>query len=110
MKPKKPKKKQIHGPVYHYNEVMAYIREKYGKDTRNWRGTKFTGKKDDAPYCDFWHWILDRNEISNGCFFTLYIDEEEYFKDDFEKEWVTEIFDILKKEFNETEFEFWVEW
>ena len=66
---KKPEKKSI--TAYDYHECRDYLQRIHGYDERDYLGT-FKGN-DDAPYQDFWHFVLDQNgSIHNDCFFTMH--------------------------------------
>jgi len=92
-----------------YNECAKWIENKYKVDLRNYAGKKFTGKPDDPPYQDFWHYIVDSGDVSNGCFFYLDL----YYIDGC-TDWQKEILKMFKDEFEEyiegTCIEFWVDW
>jgi len=57
------------------------------------------GKATCPPYLDFWHWIIDQTEVSNGCIIWLPIHEADSLDED--KQWVAEILRTFKKEFAE---------
>lgn len=106
---KKPKKRP-QAAILHYNEARNYIEAKYKIDVRNYKGRKYTGKPDDAPYCDFWHWMLEKNgDCTNGS--VIYMPFE-YLNDAATEEWVKEILRLFKKEFGprKNDLEMWVEW
>jgi hypothetical protein len=65
----KPEPRQHHAPCLDYHECRDFIEEKYDIRTRDF--ARFKGNPN-APYQDFWHWLLSyHNEISNGSYFTL---------------------------------------
>lgn len=119
---KKPTKKPRPGQFLDYHEVIAYIEQKYGVDTRNYAKHMYTGKPDDPPYQDFWHWVMDRNEVHNGC--DIIIDPSQVERDyaecktlkdhaDFKNSYplfVQEILKMIGDEFGNEEHLFWVEW
>lgn len=96
---------------YDWNEVKAYIEAKYKLELRDMAG-KFTKENNiNAPYQDFWHSLLDRYEIHNGCFVNFFY-ENEPFENSFEHEWEKKIARILQEEFyvEGKEIEFYVWW
>lgn len=106
---KKPVKKQ-NEPYWDFNEVMHYLEQLHGKNFRDYAG-KFGSPGDyDAPYQDFWHWVVDQNEITNGCWMNL-PDWEYYAKDPHTESWKKEImqyfYDFLGDDYHER---LWVEW
>jgi len=53
---------------YDYHECAEYIAKKLGKKNLRDCGEKHCGKKDlTAPYQDFWHYLIETNDINNGC-------------------------------------------
>lgn len=48
------------------------------------------------PYCDFWHWFIDRIEIHNGCEAYIDFDKSSLSEDEV---WIGEILDLIKVEF-----------
>lgn len=102
-------------PVYDYHELVHYIENKIQKDLRDYgnrygRYTNGVGNKE-APYLDFWHWMLDDYmEIHNGCFSYVPLDA---FTDGVPegKEWVAEILEHFKEFADENgELDVWIEW
>lgn len=96
---KKPRKKQ----VWHYDywECENYIAHLMGvKDLRDFAG-KYSEGNDDAPYLDFWHEVLDNNEIHNGSY--IYISREGDWP-----EWCEPIVEKFIKEFGDEKY--WVRW
>jgi hypothetical protein len=91
----KPIKENHAEPSYDWNEIRQYIKEKYGKDLRDWCGI-WEGTVD-AEYQDFWHWICDHNEIHNPCHFWIFLDDE----NNPDPEWVKGVKAILKAEFDD---------
>jgi hypothetical protein len=69
------KPKQQIDKFYDYMKCRDYIEKKYGYKTRNFANCKYTGKPDDAPYQDFWHYLCDRMGVQNGCTFELDIND-----------------------------------
>jgi hypothetical protein len=99
---KKPVKKS-HGEVcYDYNEMIDYIEHKYGIETRGYK------QEVDGVYRDFWHWVLDHNNIHNGCYASF----PEDWDDDYYPEWTREIMRLIVAEFypDGEELDFWVSW
>ncbi len=105
----KPTKKKTE--MYDYHEMVEYIEKKYNIHTRDYAG-KFVNDKPDAPYLDFWHWLLDYScgEIHNGgiSFIPTYMAKDEQA----DKKWVTEILTMFETEFGDGsgEIECWIEW
>lgn len=66
------------------------------------------------PYCDFWHWITEGGNVSNGSFFSLTEDMYEELMDaGFEdQKWAVRILGDFLKEFADEEgnIEFYVWW
>lgn len=105
----KPEKKYPLEPMYNYHEVIKYIEEKYSINTRDY-ANKFTkGGNRENEYLDFWHWIAEGSDISNGSASGVYVDESLEEAPD----WVCEILKFITDEGfvdDEGYFEFWVEW
>lgn len=62
-----PPKKQTK-QFYDFIEVERYLEKLHKKNFRDYAG-KFGDES--VPYQDFWHWICDCNEVSNGGFIHL---------------------------------------
>jgi hypothetical protein len=90
----KPKLKTI--KYYDWLEIENYLQEKTGRNFRDWAGKWDKEKNDDIPYQDFWHWMLDNYEITNGMIidFTTDWDLEQP-----SESWVKEILTLIKDEF-----------
>ena len=90
---RKPKQRSI--KAYDYDEIAAYIEDKYKIELRDLLG-KFSQHRGSpgVEYRDFWHLICD--DIHNGSYFYLLSEA-----DDFEDipEWGREIFELFRKEF-----------
>lgn len=58
---------------YDWLKAKEYVNAKLGRDIRDYAGMfpKNGPRNPDAPYQDFWHWMLDKAEISNGCIVTM---------------------------------------
>jgi hypothetical protein len=67
----KPKPKTM--KYWDYSECRNYVELKYGFTERDYAG-RFTPKSNpEAPYQDFWHFVVDRAPIrTNGQFFTMH--------------------------------------
>lgn len=94
----KPVKRHRHTPSYDYHEVIDWVESKYNIDTRDYK------REVDGKYKDFWHVILDSNEIHNGCYFHLpniWIEEED--DDKYDPWWVREILELIYREFPDIE-------
>lgn len=108
----KPVKKYPTQKMYNYNEVISYIEKKYGYNTTDFLG-KFSGdkSKSDNEYQNFWHWITDNNQISNGG--SIYISFD-YIYNGETKDFVKKILKDIKTEFDPDDQEdsllCWVEW
>lgn len=62
--------KRHHIYAYDYTECSNYLQARDGYDERDYLG-KFHGHPD-APYYDFWHWVLDKApDIHSGSTFTM---------------------------------------
>ena len=100
---RKPEKKQ-QPACYDYHEMIEYIEDKYGIETRSYK--KADGKIED--FRDFWHWVLQSGSIHNGCY--------AHFQEDWDHEdtpdWVREIMRFIVDEFypNGEDLVFWVDW
>ncbi len=114
--PKKPVKKHQSEPAYDWHDVSEWIRHVTGKDMRDWEG-KFNrpagaSYDDTIPYRDMWHWICDNQDVHNGSYFYLTLDDEMIDDDDREHLFIREIFAVLRQEFPEAEGEMycWTSW
>lgn len=100
--------------VLHYTECRDYIEHTYNIQTRDYK-RRFSGDDNTVPYCDFWHWVLDRNDnCTNGSMISFYVDVVEELGEVAE-DWVKEILKMFKTEFAEYvdsdgQLWFWVEW
>ena len=107
----KPAKQTIQR--WNYRDVIEYIEYKYQIKTRD-MGQKYYGKRDkDAPYWDFWHFVINElGEITNGCYLYLPLVAEKYEYNGPPPEWFCEVLGYIKAEFapDEDEIELWVEW
>ena len=80
----KPKIKSHKLEYFHWHDLDVMIQKVSGRDPRNWN------KGDE--YDDFWHWVCERNDISNCGL--IYMNFEEIVDDDYEggnEPWVKEI-------------------
>jgi hypothetical protein len=106
--PKKPQKHRSE-PYYDFLEVMHYLEQLHGKNFRDYAG-KFSSKPydDSIPYLDFWHWLIDLGDISNGCWMYM---PEGYEDDPDTEDWKKEILkyfrDFLGKDYDK---KMWLEW
>lgn len=91
----KPTKKTVQ--FYDYVECSNHLQKKYSYDERNYAGKKFNGKKDDAPYQDFWHFVLYKTDLGNDSYFTM---DNSWLKDAKEP-WQKEILERYLSEFGE---------
>lgn len=115
---KKPEKKT--SSYWVYREVIDYIEQKYNIQTRGYTPkdgftneqledrSDYDKKYNNKPDLDFWYWIINNNEINNGCLFTLYYDPD----DEYVPDWVKEILEIIFDEFEPEydEMEMYVSW
>jgi hypothetical protein len=99
------------GKYYDYIECCNYLQEKYKYDELNYAGKKFTDDNE-IPYLNFWHWVIDNYEISNGCFITFNKEvlENGSFRED--QKWAKEIYKLYIDEFadKDGELEMYVWW
>lgn len=104
-KPTKKKSKSYHD----FFEVQEYLEKLHGKDFGNYSGKTY-GDLDggDAPYQNFWHWLIAHSDMHNGSW--MYMPEG--FEDDPNTEsWVKEILGYFKKYLGDDFHEkMWVEW
>jgi hypothetical protein len=109
---KKPVKKQS-DPYWDFHEVMHYLEKLHGRNFRDYAG-KFGADagEEERPYQDFWHWIIDQNEISNGCW--MHLPDWEYYMvtdaantEPWKKEIMQYFKDFLGNDYHER---LWVEW
>lgn len=61
--------KRHHVDAYDYHECRDYLQARDGYEERDYAG-KYQGHPE-APYQDFWHFVLDKEEITNGGSFTM---------------------------------------
>jgi hypothetical protein len=106
---KAPTKKKAK-PFWNYHEVEHYLEELHGKKFRDYAGKFNKDAADSTPYQDFWHWVIDQNEVSNGCW--IHLPEWEYFMQNEETEpWKKEIMQYFKDFLgNDYDERLWVEW
>ena len=65
---KKPIKQTF--KAYIWSEVNEYIKQKHGKELRDWSGHF---KDNSKPYQDFWYHLINTNDsISNGSILQIY--------------------------------------
>jgi hypothetical protein len=95
---KKPTVKK--GPEYlDYHECNNYIEKKYNIQTRDFLGKFQGGKANDVEYLDFWHWMCDNFEISNGAI--IHVNFEELRQENNPPDWVKHIFTYWEAEFKD---------
>lgn len=102
-KPKKHSKE-----FYDYRECRDYLQQKYDYDERDLAGWR--KKMDDSvPYQDFWHWVVEHHQISNGCFVTF---SREALAELDAVDWQREIYVRYLDEFADEsgELEMWIWW
>lgn len=62
------------------------------------------------PYCNFWHWFVERYEVSNGCSVSFDVAYDiECAEDENTPDWVVEILKMFQTEFGD-EIEMEVNW
>lgn len=106
---KKPEPCYPHPKSYDYHDCAAWIEQQYHVDLRDYAGT--FDHTPDAPYQDFWRWLLDHNEIHNGCY--LGIDLDDWKNDEETPLWVQSILVLFLEAFlpNDNEdYLFWISW
>ncbi len=94
----KPKIKKVE--YMDYSECCDYLEKKFGYEERNYKKHRYDladGHPDNPPYCDFWHWVCDRFNISNGSSFSFSNDS----LDSVEEDWQSEILEHYLAEFGE---------
>lgn len=98
---KKPKPKIIKRLDYH--ECKDYIEEKLGYKLRDTLGKFSTkdGYNSSIEYRDFWHFLVDKCNIHNGC--QIWMPEPEC-----GNEWQRPILEAFHEEFGEGPY--WVSW
>lgn len=55
----KLKLKPLKLKYYDFTDMWDALKLELKKDLHNYAGTKYSGKKDDAPYQNFWHYMLE---------------------------------------------------
>lgn len=98
---------------YHvYTKVRDYLQQKYGYDERDYVGRynrRTTHEYDPTkPHWDFWHWVVQHHDITNGCFITFTRDQLH----EIQVDWVKEIYSRYLDEFADEDgtLEMWVWW
>jgi hypothetical protein len=106
---KKPRPKTRR--AYDYNECRDWLEVKYGYDERDYARRYDDGGHDaTAPYRDFWHFVLDMEQVHNGCYITI---KEDWLED--AEPWQQEIVNHYLRHFGRVvdgirQAAFWVEW
>lgn len=84
---------------YDYHECRNYLQEKYGYNERDYAG-HFTTHNNIKPYLNFWHWLIDHEEISNGSYVTFSRENlAEWKVDEVIPDWAAEIYTRYLDEF-----------
>lgn len=81
-----------HGKEYYdYHECRDYLQEKYRFNARDYAGKyRDIGLTDDSiPYQDFWHFVVECGEVTNGKLFVMSEMWLEWAKEDWQK-WILE--------------------
>lgn len=88
-------------PVYHWDEIAAYIEAKYARNIRDWDGAvSVYGVNSAKCHHDFWRHLCLTHEFSNGAVITLY--PRDYLGNKHPGlAWVSEVYAILEAEFGE---------
>ena len=97
--------------AYDYHECRDYLQKKYKYNERDYAKKFVTGSTMGEPYQDFWHWVVDHNDISNGCLITF--SRETLNNPDFDgDQWVKTIYGYYLTEFADDNGELlmWVWW
>jgi hypothetical protein len=92
---------------FDYRDCRDYLQAKYNYAERDY-GQKYCGKRDEnAPYLDFWHWVIANYEIHNGCFITF----SEDMLPEIQEDWIRTIYGHYLTEFaKEGELEMYISW
>ena len=67
----KPSKRNFSVDYYEWSEVQDYLEDQFQKNIRDWAGKFGKDGKDEAPYQDFWHWIINHYDVENGGFLQM---------------------------------------
>lgn len=70
---------------YDYIECRDYLQRKFGYDERDFSG-KFTHRSESAPYQDFWHFVCDKFEPTNGDLIVFSNDTRRLCNEDWQKD------------------------
>lgn len=92
-----------------YHQCRDYLQEKYKYNENDYARRVGKDKVENAPYLNFWHFLIEWAEISNGAFFEMHDNWTYGFApDDYRKI----ILKLYFKEFGEGKhtITFWVEW
>lgn len=104
MKKPKPQTKSF----YDYHQCAKYVAHVLGvKDLRDYAGRWSDGHKEDREYQDFWHFLLDHVEISNGCMIQIPTYLLDYNEFDELKDWQVKILKVFRDKFGD-DAEYWV--
>lgn len=58
---------------YDFMKCRTFVDEKYGIDQNDYAGRWKKGQhNEDAPYQDFWHFIVERGDVHNDSTFTMF--------------------------------------
>lgn len=89
----KPEKRVHQDALLDYHECAEFISDKLGYDIDDAKG-------------NFWHWVIENNEVRNRDTLYFYRDE------DINEDWVKPIFQAFIDEFADEEgtVAMWVEW
>lgn len=111
----KPQKKTK--SFYDYLKCSEYLEKKYNYKEHDyagkykWEGNKIVEYNENVPHLNFWHYVCDHYNISNGCFITF---SKEFLDDNNSNmpEFVKKIYNYYLDEFADEngEIEFLVSW
>lgn len=95
-----------------YSKCTKWIEQKYNVHLRDYARKFHDGQSNsEAPYQDFWHWVIDSNPtVNNGSLIEICI-----IPDKSEKDFIKEILTMFTVEFGEYANDegfvpFWIEW
>jgi hypothetical protein len=93
-----PKPKKHTMEYFDYHEVAQYVESVLGYEIRDTLG-KFSKGNKDAEYRDFWHWLINKVDISNGSFdyMPFLSDYEDCEDEDMIPEWVKPILKVFNE-------------
>ncbi len=91
--------------AYEYSDCVEWVEQKLGYDIRNVLNSHSPENiKKNIEYRDWWHFLIDYEDVHNGCYIMIRRDLMEYGND-----WQNEITQKFLDEFGE-DAEYWVDW